>query len=240
MGLAVCGRIRSCHRLKTIAWNRIVFPHIRKPSVRYLARKKQMIPSIKDLIDMSAEDVLEKIMKRKAKLNMPEETRLLQDRNNILSNPKLRVLTYPENVTELRRKSLPVTEFDNSLRELVNDMLAVMYAYQGIGISAPQIGELKRVIAINPEPELGSKTELVLVNPELIMGSKAVDVYEEGCLSFPNDTVDVVWRVRVTVKYSDMSGKEKTERFTGISARIIQHEVDHLNGVLLVDKLKGK
>lgn len=142
----------------------------------------------------------------------------------------LKVITYPNEV--LRKVSTDIIVFDKILNYLVGEMIEVMHANRGIGFAAPQIGVNKRVIVIEPPGE----SVRVMVNP-CITKTLGKSVAEEGCLSLPGFYTDVERSTSVEVNYRDVDGIERTESLTGMSARIAQHEIDHLDGVLIVDRV---
>lgn len=138
------------------------------------------------------------------------------------------VVLYPDPV--LREIASPVTVFDATLQTLVSDMFETMDDYRGVGLAAPQVGVGLRVLVVGYK-----KHRFEIVNPELVAASgEAVD--EEGCLSLPGVNVDVSRYVRVHVKGFSAVGRPIVVREKGFVARIIQHELDHLNGVLIIDK----
>jgi peptide deformylase len=130
----------------------------------------------------------------------------------------------------LRQIAKPVLTFDAGLRTLVADMFETMDAYRGVGLAAPQIGVGLRVLVVGYK-----KHRFEIINPELVSATgEALD--EEGCLSLPGINVDVLRQVRVHVKGFSAVGRPVVIREQGFLARIIQHELDHLNGVLIIDK----
>lgn len=132
----------------------------------------------------------------------------------------------------LRKKSREVTAVDNKIRTLMDDMLETMYANEGIGLAAPQVGILKQVIVIDVEDEKVYK----MVNPKIIKRSgKQTD--QEGCLSVPEKKGMVTRPLNVTVEYTNEEGQEVKLEAEGILARCICHEVDHLNGILFTDRV---
>ncbi|OGB74975.1 hypothetical protein A2810_02760 [candidate division Kazan bacterium RIFCSPHIGHO2_01_FULL_49_10] len=153
----------------------------------------------------------------------------------------------------LRKKSVKVARVDAATKKLVRDMVDTMRTDFGVGLSAPQIGIFKRVITyeyINPSgPEpLGRRPSgsletfpniplRALINPEIVHFSKTTEVGEEGCLSFPNLYGDVRRSKKIKVKALDIEGKHIEFEAKGLEARVIQHEVDHLDGILFVDRL---
>ena len=131
----------------------------------------------------------------------------------------------------LRKKSREVTKIDDRIKTLLNDMVETMYENEGVGLAAPQVGILRKVIVI----DIGEGI-LKLINPEIIeKEGESLDI--EGCLSVPNRAGKVLRPERVKVKYLDIDGKEKIIEGTGLLARALCHEIDHLNGVLFIDKV---
>ena len=138
----------------------------------------------------------------------------------------------------LREKCAPVEAFDDSLRELASRMQRSMIMERGVGLAAPQVG--RRVRLILAEDRRGPRTKtLVLVNPEIVEASPEQRTYNEGCLSLPELFADVKRPARVRVSYQDLQGVEHEVEDDGLLARIIQHEMDHLDGVLFVDHLSA-
>ena len=137
----------------------------------------------------------------------------------------------------LRKKSEMLETVDNELRVLLDDMLETMYAAPGIGLAAVQVGILKRLIVIDISKDKEKKNPLFLINPEIISLSKKTSVYEEGCLSLPGHFAEIERPAECQIKFIDYNGKEKELKANGLLATCIQHEVDHLNGVLFIDYL---
>ena len=137
----------------------------------------------------------------------------------------------------LRKKSEPLEKVDDEIRELLDDMLETMYAAPGIGLAAVQVGILKRIIVIDISKDKEKKSPLFLINPEIISKSKKTSVYEEGCLSLPGHFAEIERPAECQIKFVDYNGKEKQLIANGLLATCIQHEVDHLNGVLFIDYL---
>ncbi len=133
----------------------------------------------------------------------------------------------------LRKKSRKVEVIDDKIKTLVDDMLETMYKYNGVGLAAPQVGILKRVVVIDLYDNNGP---LVLINPE-ILKEKGEQEVDEGCLSFPNQFAKIIRPAEVTVKYQDVDGKEIKLKAKELLAQAISHEVDHLEGILFVDKI---
>ena len=145
------------------------------------------------------------------------------------------ILTEPNKI--LRQKSLPVETVDKDLQNLMDDMLETMYAAPGIGLAAIQVGIPKRVIVLDIAQKEGTKKPIFLVNPEIIQKSKKTSVYEEGCLSLPGQFAEIERPAECILKYIDFNGKKKKLNAKGLLATCIQHEVDHLNGILFIDYL---
>ena len=137
----------------------------------------------------------------------------------------------------LRKKSEMLEKVDDELRTLLDDMLQTMYAAPGIGLAAVQVGILKRLIVLDISKGKEKKNPLFLINPEIISLSKNTSVYEEGCLSLPGHFAEIERPAECQIKFIDYNGKEKKLKANGLLATCIQHEVDHLNGVLFIDYL---
>jgi peptide deformylase len=146
------------------------------------------------------------------------------------------ILEVPD--PRLTRVSAPVAEVDAALVRLLDDMLDTMYAAPGIGLAAPQVGVLKRAFVIDLGDE-GARAPLFLVNPELVWRSEATVLGEEGCLSLPKQFGEVARATAVRVRYLDREGRTQEVAAEGLLARCLQHEIDHLNGVLFVDHLSA-
>ncbi|HEX9655136.1 MAG TPA: peptide deformylase [bacterium] len=134
---------------------------------------------------------------------------------------------YPDSV--LRRKCLPVNDVDGAVRELINGMAEIMYTYNGIGLAAPQVGVLQRIII----GDIGEGL-VALANPEIVE-KNGDDRLLEGCLSLPDIHVNVARGQSIFVRGISPDGREVNQEFAGLMARIIQHEIDHLNGILIID-----
>jgi peptide deformylase len=152
----------------------------------------------------------------------------------------LPILETPD--PRLRVVSKPVETVDDELRALIDDMFETMYDAPGIGLAAIQVGVPKRVLVIDlqePEEEEGPpvRRPLVFINPELLNPSDELSVYTEGCLSVPDQYADVERPVTVTARWLDYDGKQHEERLDGLLATCLQHEMDHLEGVLFIDHL---
>ena len=133
----------------------------------------------------------------------------------------------------LRKKSKTVDVVDDKIRELIEDMLDTLYKYNGVGLAAPQVGILKRVVVIDTYEGDGP---IILINPEIIK-EKGEQEVDEGCLSFPNQYAKIIRPKEVTVKALDENGKEFTIKGKELLAQALSHEIDHLNGILFVDKI---
>ncbi len=137
----------------------------------------------------------------------------------------------------LREKSVSLEKVDDELRALLDDMLETMYAAPGIGLAAVQIGILKRLIVIDISKDQEKKSPLFLINPEIIFKSKKTSIHEEGCLSLPGHFAEIERPAECQVKFIDYNGKKKELQANGLLATCIQHEIDHLNGILFIDYL---
>ena len=147
----------------------------------------------------------------------------------------LPILTLPDPV--LRKKAKPVERIDAELRRLMDDMLATMYDAPGIGLAALQVGVLRRLIVMDPAKDEAPKSPLVMVNPEMLERSEEMRTHEEGCLSIPDFTAEIERPARTRVSYIDREGKKREAELEGIWSTLVQHEIDHLNGVLFIDYL---
>ena len=145
------------------------------------------------------------------------------------------ILTEPNEM--LRQKSLPVENVDKDIKILMDDMLETMYAAPGIGLAAIQVGVPKRVIVLDIEQKEGKKNPLFFVNPEITNKSKNLSTYEEGCLSVPGQFAEIDRPDRCHIKYLDYHGNKKEINAEGMLATCIQHEMDHLEGILFIDYL---
>ncbi|MFB0518514.1 MAG: peptide deformylase [Acidobacteriota bacterium] len=143
------------------------------------------------------------------------------------------ILKYGEPL--LLEKSLPVEKVDEEIRRLIDDMVETMYASEGIGLAAPQVGELKRIIMVDISS--GEKPEelVVLINPEIEAEEGSV-ITEEGCLSFPDLTLEIERPRYVRVRGLSPEGKELDFEAEGLLACALSHEIDHLNGVLIINR----
>ena len=149
--------------------------------------------------------------------------------------PSRKIIIEPDPI--LRKKCEPLEHIDNDVRKLMNDMLTTMYEAPGIGLAAIQVGILKRIVVVDTSKDDENKNPLFLVNPEIIHKSKETSVYEEGCLSLPGQFAEIERPAECRVKYIDYEGKANNLEATGLLATCIQHEVDHLNGILFIDYL---
>jgi len=152
----------------------------------------------------------------------------------------LPILETPD--PRLRVISTPVETVDDDLRKLIDDMFDTMYDAPGIGLAAIQVGVAKRVLVIDlqePEEEDGPavRKPLVFINPEILDPSEEISVYSEGCLSVPDQYADVERPAAITVRWLDYDGKSHEERIDGLLATCLQHEMDHLEGILFIDHL---
>ena len=147
------------------------------------------------------------------------------------------ILLHPD--PRLKKTTAPVSDLTDELRALADDMLETMYSAPGIGLAAPQVGLLSRLIVLDCVKEEGETPRpLAMFNPEVIAASDYLNVYEEGCLSIPDQYADVTRPETVDVRWMDKDGNEQTETFNGLWATCVQHEIDHLDGKLFIDYLK--
>ncbi len=150
---------------------------------------------------------------------------------------KRTILIHPD--PRLKKVCAPVADLSDDLRKLADDMLETMYDAPGIGLAAPQIGVLDRLIVLDCVKEEGEAPRpLVMFNPEIIASSDETNVYEEGCLSIPDQYAEITRPKVVDVAWMDQNGSAQQETFDGLWATCVQHEIDHLDGKLFIDYLK--
>lgn len=145
------------------------------------------------------------------------------------------LVLLPDNL--LREPSAKIERIDDDVIKLSEDMLETMYDAPGIGLAAIQIGIPRRLVVMDVSKDEDKKDPMVLVNPQIVKRSDAPSTYEEGCLSIPDYYAEVERPAEVTVRYLDLSGKEQLLEADGIMATCLQHEVDHLDGLLFIDYL---
>ncbi|MBS0232656.1 MAG: peptide deformylase [Proteobacteria bacterium] len=147
----------------------------------------------------------------------------------------LPIITIPDPV--LRKISDPVERVDDAVVKLMDDMLETMYAAPGVGLAAPQVGVLKRVAVIDAAEDGQPPNPIAMANPEIVALGSTTRLHEEGCLSIPDVRVEIERPAAVTVRYIDRAGKEQELAAEGLLATVIQHEIDHLDGQLIIDFL---
>lgn len=146
------------------------------------------------------------------------------------------ILIHPD--PRLKKPAQPIVDLSDDLRRLADDMLETMYAAPGIGLAAPQIGVDTRLIVMDCiKAEGEAPRPMAMFNPEILAESDERSTYEEGCLSIPDIYADVERPAAVTVRWIDRDGNERQDSFDGLWATCLQHEIDHLNGVLFIDYL---
>ena len=145
------------------------------------------------------------------------------------------ILTEPNKL--LREKSLAVEGVNEDLQKLMDDMLETMYAAPGIGLAAIQIGVAKRIIVLDIAPKDSPRNPMCFVNPEILKKSENNSTYEEGCLSVPGQFAEIERPDQCHVKFLDYNGQQREIKATGMLATCIQHEMDHLEGILFIDYL---
>lgn len=148
---------------------------------------------------------------------------------------KLEIITLPDPL--LRQASAPVERIDAALVKLAEDMLETMYAAPGVGLAAVQVGVPRRLVVLDTSKDEEGRQPLVLVNPEIVSLGAEMRLHEEGCLSIPDVRVEIERPSAVTVRFLDRQGRPQEMTADGLLATAIQHEVDHLNGKLIIDFL---
>ena len=151
--------------------------------------------------------------------------------------PKRAIVIAPD--AELKVTAEPVAAVDGEVRRLMDDMLDSMHAANGIGLAAPQVGVAKRVLVVDVSPPDGPSQPYRMANPELLWRSDERATAEEGCLSLPDHYAEVTRPARVRVRYLDEAGETRELEAEGLLARCVQHEMDHLDGILFVDHLSS-
>lgn len=150
---------------------------------------------------------------------------------------KRSILIHPD--PRLRKTCAPVADLSDDLRQLAADLLETMYDAPGIGLAAPQVGVMRRLIVLDCVKEEGADLRpIVMFNPEIVAASDETSVYDEGCLSIPEQYAEVTRPAEVEVTWMDETGAAHKEAFDGLWATCVQHEIDHLNGKLFIDYLK--
>ena len=143
------------------------------------------------------------------------------------------IILLPDPV--LRLKAATIARVDEGVRKLADDMLETMYAAPGVGLAAPQVGVSQRLIVLDVSDDDEVKKPYVMINPEVVTRSAEVNTHEEGCLSMPEVRVEIERPAKVTVRYLDRDGKAQTLDADGLLATCVQHEIDHLEGRLVID-----
>ena len=147
------------------------------------------------------------------------------------------ILIHPD--PRLKKATNPVSEITDAMRRLADDMLETMYDAPGIGLAAPQVAVMTRLLVMDCMKEEGETPRpMVLINPTVIWQGEDTNVYEEGCLSIPEQYAEVERPAKVEVEWLGLDGKSYREKFDGLWATCVQHEIDHLNGKLFIDYLK--
>ena len=170
-----------------------------------------------------------------------------KSRNNVSStkvnkeavdNPPLEIFKLGSET--LRTEAKRISKVDNQIRHLAKDMLQSMYSAKGIGLAGPQVGISKELLVIDINFEDSAAEPLILINPEITAFGSTLNTYEEGCLSIPGVYLNVVRPSTIKLKFRDEMGRPRKMNADGLLARCIQHEVDHLKGVLFVDRVTEK
>jgi peptide deformylase len=146
----------------------------------------------------------------------------------------LEIKKYPDEI--LKTRASFVDEINGNIQKLIDDMIETMYKANGVGLSAPQVGVSKRIIVVDTSPRQQNQSLIVLINPEII-NSEGEIISEEGCLSLPGFITRLQRKQKVFVKGLDKNGKEIEIEAEGLLARALQHEIDHLEGILLIDRI---
>ena len=140
----------------------------------------------------------------------------------------------------LRKKSVRISKFDKKLKKFAKQMIATMLAKDGVGLAAPQVGVNERLVILNFQLGRKKSKPIPLVNPEIIDASVETVIEEEGCLSLPGIFGKVKRWKTVTIRFEDETGKSRALELDGLNSRAIQHEIDHLDGILFIDKMESE
>lgn len=164
-------------------------------------------------------------------------TAAIQVEKTKLKTPPLEIHVLGDKV--LRQPAKRITKVDNNVRQLVREMLQSMYSADGIGLAAPQVAVNKQLLVVDVEPDNAARPPLVLINPKITRASKEQACGQEGCLSIPGVYLDVIRPAAIEVSYKDENGRPQKLQAAELLARCIQHEMDHLNGVMFVDRVEN-
>jgi peptide deformylase len=145
------------------------------------------------------------------------------------------IITLPDPL--LRKRSAPIERIDADVGKLADDMLETMYAAPGVGLAAVQVGVPRRLIVVDVAKDEEEPTPLIMINPEILSFGPDLRLHEEGCLSIPDERIEIERPGRLAVRYLDRNGKPHELAAEGLLATVIQHEIDHLNGKLIIDYL---
>lgn len=137
----------------------------------------------------------------------------------------------------LKKESAPLPQVDEHHRELIREMYEVMYSSNGVGLAAPQIGLNLRIFVLDAGSREDEKKPITIINPKILSLGEEIVSYEEGCLSFPEHFAEIDRPEKIDIEFLDENNNKKSLKFVGFESRIIQHEIDHLNGILFVDYL---
>lgn len=165
-------------------------------------------------------------------------TSVVQVEKKKLKQPPLEIHHLGDRV--LRQPAKRISKIDDEVRTLAREMLQTMYSADGIGLAAPQVAVNKQLIVIDCEPDNPANPPLILINPSIKKSSKDLCTGQEGCLSIPGVYLDVVRPETIEVSYKDENGRPQTIKASGLLARVIQHEMDHLAGVMFVDRVENE
>ena len=149
----------------------------------------------------------------------------------------LPIITAPD--LRLKKKAASVDTVDDGVRVLMHNMLETMYDAPGVGLAGPQVGVLRRVIVVDVARAGEDPAPMMMANPEIIASSNELSIFEEGCLSLPEYFAEVKRPEQVTIRYLDYENETREQEMDGFLATCVQHEIDHLNGVLFVDHISS-
>lgn len=147
----------------------------------------------------------------------------------------MNIVTYPDPI--LRKQCVDVINFDGDLKQEIDDMARTMYASRGIGIAAPQVGISKNIVLVDPSCDRQGNQPLTMINPVILWHADQQTINKEGCLSLPNIDLFVPRYVKIDVEYRDIDGLKRLVSASDVLARIMQHEIDHIRGIMMLDRV---
>ncbi|XP_022750600.1 peptide deformylase 1B, chloroplastic/mitochondrial-like isoform X2 [Durio zibethinus] len=228
----------SWHHLHSPSFTRVIVPILHYPtalSTAFLHQRNRFTSPARFTFSVNQTNPLPTPVHVQAKRGFFPKDDKIASTEDLRFEPPLKIVEYPDPI--LRKRNKRIATFDENLKKLVDEMFDVMYKTDGIGLSAPQVGINVQLMVFNPVGERGEGQEIVLVNPRVMKYSKKTLLVNEGCLSFPRIYADVKRPESVKIDAQDINGVRSTVDFSGLPARVFQHEFDHLQGILFFDRM---